>query len=141
MAVTPGVPRATKLAWMQAATPTADTYKLVLYTNTSTLAPLTATTYNATGEVSGTGYTAGGITLSGATVANSTAGAYLTFSSPVTLVNATFTGATGAAIVNTSKSNRIEALFALAGGPYSPSAQNVTITLPAPGDAALVRLD
>ena len=53
MAISSGVPKATKLAWQQAATPTADVYKLVLYTNTSTLAPATATVYSATGEVSG----------------------------------------------------------------------------------------
>lgn len=140
MAVSSGVPKATKLAWQQVATPIADVYKLVLYTNTSTLAPATATVYSATGEVSGTGYTVGGVTLAGATIANSTNGAYLTFTSPV-LVNVTFTGATGAAIVNTSKSNRIEALFALSGGPYSPSAQNLTINIPAPGDTAVVRID
>lgn len=140
MAITAGIPKATKLAWQNAATPTTDVYKLVLYTDTSTLAPATATTYNTTGEVSGTGYTAGGVTLNGATVGNSTAGAYLTFSGPVVLTNVTFTGATGAAIVNTSKSNRIEALFSL-GGTYSPSAQNLTINLPAAGDTALVRID
>lgn len=140
MAITPGVPRATKSSWQALATPTADVYKMALFTNTSTLAPLTATTYNTTGEVSGTGYTAGGITLSGATIANSTAGSYLTFASP-TWTNVTFTGATGAVIYNTSKSNRIEALLVLAAGPHSPTAQNFTVNIPAPGDAAIIRID
>lgn len=140
MAITAGVPRATKVLWQGLATPTTDTYKMALYTNTSTLAPGTATVYNTTGEVSGTNYTAGGITLSGAAISNSTNGAYLTFSSP-TWTNVTFTGATGAVIYNTSKSNRIEGLYTLSGGPYSPTAQNFTVNIPAVGDTAVVRID
>jgi len=40
-----------------------DTFKLALYTNAAELSPAT-TAYTATGEVVGTGYTAGGVALS-----------------------------------------------------------------------------
>ena len=47
---------------------TADTFKAALYTTTASPAINAATTaYSATGEVSGTGYTAGGITVTNAT--------------------------------------------------------------------------
>jgi hypothetical protein len=41
---------------------TGDTFKMALYTSSATLGP-TTTAYSATNEISGTGYTAGGNTL------------------------------------------------------------------------------
>lgn len=46
-----------------------DTYKIALYTDAATLGAAT-TAYSATNEVTGTGYTAGGVTPRGFTVIN-----------------------------------------------------------------------
>lgn len=78
-----------------------DTFKLALYTASADLGAGTAA-YTATGEISGTGYTAGGVTLvnAGTSVQNGTA--YATFD------NAAFPGATftarGALVYNTTPS-------------------------------------
>lgn len=50
---------------------TADTFKAALYLASATINAAT-TAYTATGEVSGTGYTAGGITVTNATAPTST---------------------------------------------------------------------
>lgn len=63
-------------------TGTTDVYKIALYTNAATLDATTAA-YTATGEVSGSGYTAGGETLTITqvpTTGNSGTTAYLSFS-------------------------------------------------------------
>jgi hypothetical protein len=63
-------------------TGTTQVFKIALYTNSATLDAST-TAYTATGEVSGSGYTAGGETLTVAqipTVGNSGTTAYLSFS-------------------------------------------------------------
>ena len=52
-------------------TSTADTFKAALYVTTATVNAAT-TAYSATNEVSGTGYTAGGITVTNATAPSST---------------------------------------------------------------------
>ena len=51
--------------------PTTDTFKAALYTTTATINAAT-TAYSATNEVSGTGYTAGGITVTNATAPTAT---------------------------------------------------------------------
>ena len=50
---------------------TADTFKAALYVTTATVNAAT-TAYSATNEVSGTGYTAGGITVTNATAPTAT---------------------------------------------------------------------
>ena len=50
---------------------TADTFKAALYVTTATVNAAT-TVYSSTNEVSGTGYTAGGITVTNATAPSST---------------------------------------------------------------------
>ena len=52
-------------------TSAADTFKAALYVTTSTVNAAT-TAYSSTGEVSGTGYTAGGIAVTNATAPSST---------------------------------------------------------------------
>lgn len=44
-----------------------DTFKAALYYQNSSVTPTTATAYSATNEVSGTGYTAGGVVISNST--------------------------------------------------------------------------
>ena len=137
MANTAGIPTATKQAWQTRSTPTADTYKLALYTSAGTLGP-SSTVYTSSGEVTGTNYTAGGVTLTGATISTSGTLAYIDFAD-ATFTNVTFTGATHGLIYNTSKSNEIVAVVAL-DATYSPTAQNLVVAMPAPGATAVVRI-
>lgn len=51
-----------------------ETHKVALYTNSVTIDLTSATGYSATNEVSGTGYTAGGTTLTGTTFVHTSGG-------------------------------------------------------------------
>lgn len=87
-----------------------DTYKIALYTSAASLDAST-TAYSATNEVSSSGYTAGGQTLT-ISVSPTTSGttAYISFASPVTWSTVSFSTA-GALIYNASKSNKAVAVF------------------------------
>jgi hypothetical protein len=85
-----------------------DTFKIALYTNSATLGPAT-TVYTTSNESSGAGYTAGGNTLTGATVSLSQGIAFVTFST-TTWVSGNFS-ARGALIYNSSKANRAVAVY------------------------------
>lgn len=80
-----------------------DTIKIALYIANADLTAAT-TAYTTDQEVTGTGYTAGGNTLTGATVQSSGSTAYVSFD------NSTWSGASftcrGALIYNASKANR-----------------------------------
>lgn len=80
-----------------------DVMKIALYTADAVLGPETLA-YTALGEVSGVGYTATGLVLTGVTVARTNNVAFVSFSNP-TWNAATFT-TRGALIYNSSKSNR-----------------------------------
>ena len=88
---------------------TGDTFKMALYTSSATLDAST-TVYTTSNEVVGTGYTAGGNTL---TISQSpTSGgttAYISFAN-TSWTSASFT-CRGALIYNTSKSNAAVAVF------------------------------
>lgn len=115
---------------------TTDTYKLALYTSAANLGA-TTTTYSTTNEVSGTGYTAGGATLSGLSTGLSSGTAYLTFSDPA-FSNATIT-ARGCLIYNSSKSNKAVAVFDF-GGDVTSTNGTFTVDLPAAGASSLIRI-
>ncbi len=91
-----------------------DTFKIALYTSAATLGPDT-TVYTTSDEVTGTGYTAGGKTLtinpSPATGLNSTAvpTAFVSFDD-ISWTNATFTTA-GALIYNSTEGNKSVAVL------------------------------
>lgn len=86
-----------------------DTFKIALYTSSANLGHDT-TVYTTAGEVVGGGYTAGGITLTGATISTGFDTAYITFNSPITWTNVAFT-ARGALIYNSSKGNKAVAVY------------------------------
>lgn len=86
-----------------------DTFKIALYTSSANLGHDT-TVYTTAGEVVGGGYTAGGITLTGATISTGFDTAYITFNSPITWTSVTFT-ARGALIYNSSKGNKAVAVY------------------------------
>lgn len=86
-----------------------DTLKLALYTGLATLGP-TTTIYTTSYEVVGTGYTAGGVVLTGVTISTSANGiVYVDFDNAV-WNPAAFT-ARGALIYNASKGNKSVAVL------------------------------
>jgi O-acetylhomoserine/O-acetylserine sulfhydrylase-like pyridoxal-dependent enzyme len=112
-----------------------DTIKIALYTGNADLNADT-TVYSTTNEITGTGYTAGGKTLSGATVNTSGTTAYVNFSS-VQWNPAAFTTRC-ALIYNASKGNKSVAVLDFGSDKTATSA--FTITMPAnTPTAALIR--
>jgi hypothetical protein len=105
----------------------ADTFKIALYTSSATL-DSTTTAYSVTNEVSGTGYSAGGNTLSVSQVPTSTSTtAWLDFSD-TTWSSATIT-ANGALIYNSSQSDKAVAVLAF-GGDKTSTNGDFTIVFP-----------
>lgn len=82
---------------------TGDVFKIALYTSSATL-NATTTAYSATNEVSGTGYSAGGATLTNVTPTTSGTTAILDFED-VSWSSATIT-ARGALIYNSTDGNK-----------------------------------
>ena len=85
-----------------------DTFYIALYISTANLGADT-TVYVTAGETSGTGYSAGGIALTGTTVSLSGSVAYVDFAD-ATWPNASFV-ARGALIYNASKGNKAVAVL------------------------------
>lgn len=136
MAITTALCNSFKQEILEGVHASADTYKVALYTSTATLGAST-TAYSSTNEVSGTGYTAGGATLSGLTTGLSGSTAYLTFSDP-SWASATIT-ARGCLIYNSSKSNKAVAAFDF-GGDVTSTNGTFTVDFPAAGASALIRI-
>ena len=115
-----------------------DTFKMALYTSSATLGP-TTTVYSASNEVTGSGYAAGGNTL---TISQSpTSGgttAYISFSN-TSWASATFT-TRGALIYNSSQGNKTVAVFDF-GSDKTVSNGTFTITFPtADSTSAVIRI-
>jgi len=129
MAITQTLPTSFKVQLLNAQQNfTSDTFKLALYTSSATL-DATTTVYTTSSEVAGTGYTAGGNTLS-VSVAPTSSGtvAYISFTDS-SWTTATFT-ARGALIYNTSQSNAAVAIFDF-GADKSVVGGTFTVTFPA----------
>jgi hypothetical protein len=113
-----------------------DVIKIALYTSAADLGPST-TVYTTSGEVVGTGYSAGGNTLAGAVVSLSDAIAYVTFNN-TTWTSVNFT-ARAALIYNSSKSNK--AIAVLDFGSDKTSTTNFQIQFPAASSSsAIIRI-
>jgi hypothetical protein len=113
-----------------------DTIKMALFLATADLGAAT-TVYTTTGETSGTGYTAGGLTLTGVTVLTSGTTAYVDFADP-SWNPANFT-ARGALIYNASKSNK--AIAVLDFGSDKTTTTTFTVQMPAnTATSALIRI-
>ena len=104
-----------------------DTIKLALYTSTSTIGAAT-TVYTTTDEVSGSGYTAGGITLTGGTVWTDGTTVGFTFDNP-TFGAMTVSGIRAALFYNSSKSNKAIGVIGF-GSDLTCTAQSLEIQLP-----------
>jgi hypothetical protein len=116
------------------ATTTADTFKAALYLTTATVDAST-TAYTATGEVTGTNYTAGGVTVTNATVpastnSSSTAGvAYWTPSASISYTNVTLTTSFNAMLLyNSTQSNKAVGVYTF--GNQTITAGTFALTMP-----------
>ena len=111
-----------------------DTIKIALYTNNATLDEST-TVYTTSNEITGTGYTAGGVVMTGITVSTSGQIAYVNFA------NASWSGALtarGALIYNASQGNK--AIAVLDFGADKTSVITFLVTMPAnTSTTALIR--
>ena len=116
---------------------TGDVFKIALYTSTATL-DATTTAYSATNEVAGTGYTAGGETLTNVTPTTSGTTAYVDFAD-ATWATATIT-ARGALIYNSSQANKAVAVLDF-GADKTSTAGDFTVQFPAfDASNAIVRI-
>ena len=115
-------------------TGTGNVFKLALYVATADLDADT-TVYTATGEASGTNYTAGGIVLTNITPTTSGTTGYWSFQT-ATFTNVTLTCA-GALIYNSTNQDRAVCVLNF-GGTIVKTAQNLVITFPAAGETSSV---
>ena len=117
---------------------TADTFKAALYLASATINAST-TAYTATGEVTGTNYTAGGITVTNATApATSGTTAYWTPSASLVYTNVTLSTAFDTVLIyNSTQSNKSVSVHTF--GSQTVTAGNFTLTMPTngPGTALL----
>ena len=132
------------VAPIRAAT-TADTFKAALYLTSATVDAAT-TVYTTSGEVSGTGYTAGGVAVTNgtapiATNASATAGVgYWTPSASIVYTTVTLTTAFDAVLIyNNSQSNKAVSVHTF--GSQTITAGTFTLTMPSnTTTTALLRL-
>ena len=116
---------------------TADTMKIALYTSSATL-DATTTTYSVTNETSGTGYTAGGNTLTTVSPSSSGTTAFTDFAD-TTWSSATIT-ARGALIYNSTQADKSIAVLDF-GADKTSTAGDFTIVFPtADASNAIIRI-
>lgn len=126
-------------------TSSADTFKGALYLASATINAST-TAYSSTGEVTGTGYTAGGVTVTNATPpsstnASATAGtAYWTPSASLTYTSVTLTTAFDTVLIyNSTQSDKAVSVHTF--GSQTITAGTFTLTMPSnTTSTALLRL-
>lgn len=117
--------------------PGGNTFKIALYTSSATLGAST-TAYSATNEITGTGYTAGGNTLTSVTPTTSGTTAFTDFAD-TTWSNSTIT-ANGALIYNANSANASTVVLAF-GSDKSSSNGDFTIVFPtANATDAIIRI-
>jgi hypothetical protein len=117
-----------------------DTFKAALYLTSATV-DATTTAYSATGEVSGTGYSAGGVTVTNATAPTSTGTtAFYTPSASLTYSNVTLATAFDAVLMyNSTQSNKAVAVYTF--GSQTVTAGNFILTMPTnDASTALLRI-
>ena len=114
-----------------------DSIKLALYTNAASLSDGT-TIYTTSNEVVGTGYSAGGVVLTGIDVTTDSSVAVVSITDAV--ISASTITARGALIYNASQANKAIAVFDF-GADKSSTAGDFTIQFPAAAAAtAIIRI-
>ena len=108
----------------------ADSFKAALYLASATV-NATTTAYSASNEVSGTGYTAGGVAVTNATVpATSGTTAYWTSSASITYTTVTLSTAFDAVLIyNSTQSNKAVSVHTF--GSQTVTAGTFSLTMPA----------
>lgn len=115
-----------------------DIFKVALYSSSATLNADT-TAYSSSGEISGTGYSAGGIAVSGITISSADNIAYIDFDDP-SWTNASFT-ARGALLYNSSKANRAVGVLDFGADKTAVTTRPFTLVLPAAtSSTAIIRI-
>jgi len=113
----------------------ADTFKIALYLPTADLNPATTMVYTTVGEISATGYAAGGLVLTPTAPAYSGTTAYESFD------NAVWTSsdilATGALIYNFTQGNKAVCILNF-GGNKTPTGGTFTVQFPVNGSTTSV---
>ncbi len=114
-----------------------NTFKVALYTSSASLSAAT-TAYTTSGEVTGTGYTAGGNALTNVDPVLSGTTGFVDFSN-ISWTSATFT-ARGALIYNSTNSNKAVVVLDF-GGDKDVSNGTFAISFPTPSStAAIIRI-
>jgi len=118
-----------------------DTLKMALYTAFSDIGPLT-TVYTTTNEITGTGYTAGGVVMTGVTISTESTGVnsgtvYVDFAN-VSWPGANFT-ARGALIYNVTRSNKSVAVLDFGSDKIFSSVSNTVVMPENTATTALIR--
>lgn len=122
---------------------TADSFKASLYLTTATI-DSTATAYTATGEVSGTGYSAGGVDLTGSpdwiAPSSTSTTAFSTPTANFVYTTVTLTTAFDAVLVyNSTQSNKAVSVHTF--GSQTITAGTLTLTMPTNNSStALIRI-
>jgi len=119
---------------------TADTFKAALFTTAGSLGAAT-TAYSSTNEVSGTGYTAGGVAVTFGTAPSSTSTtAFLTPSASIVFSSVTLATAFDAVLLyNSSQSNKAVSVHTF--GSQTVTAGTFTLTMPTnDSSTGLIRL-
>ena len=114
----------------------ADTLKIALYTSSASLDAST-TAFTTSNEISGTGYSSGGVELTSRTVSTSGTTAFFDADDP-TWTSASFT-ARGALIYNSTNSNKAIAVLNF-GGDFTVSSGTFRIVFPAAGASAIITI-
>lgn len=120
-----------------------DTFKIALYTGAADIGPQT-TAYLTNGETSGTGYVAGGNTLTVSTLPTYANNSYNVPTAYISFANTAWNGASftarGALIYNATKGNKSVAVLDF-GGDKTVSNQTFTVQFPtADANSAIVRI-
>ena len=114
-----------------------DAIKLALYTSTASLSDGT-TAYTTSGETAGTGYSAGGVTLTGIDVTTDSSVAVVSITDAV--ISASTITARGALIYNSTQADKAIAVFDF-GADKSSSNGDFTIQFPSAAAAtAIIRI-
>lgn len=118
---------------------TADSFKAALYLTTATVNAST-TAYSATNEVSGTGYTAGGVAVTNATAPTSSGTtAYWTPSASIVYSTVTIGPTDAVLIYNDTQSDKAVAVFTFSS--QTVTAGTLTLTMPTnDSTSALLRI-
>lgn len=123
------------------ATTTADTFKAALYLASASLGA-TTTAYTSTGEVTGTGYTAGGVTVATATApSNAGTTAFFTPSASIVFSGVTLSTSFDAVLIYNNTAAGKNAVSVHTFGAQTVTAGTFTLTMPT-NDAtnALIRI-